>query len=111
MDNSNTCLYMRMCVLLRWPSMRCPARVAYADVSFERVAMNLFFQINKFANASAHIHLFSSVDDGNSRGVISPVFKTLEPVKQYAACVFSSYVADYSTHSKFVAEYQSIIEL
>ncbi len=99
MDNSNACLYMRMCVLLRWPSMRCPARVAYADVPFDRVAMDLFFQINKFANASAHLYFLAGVNNGNACRIISPILKTFKAVQKNFFCLVISYVADYAAHN------------
>src|SRR3989344_4636697 len=97
--------------------MRCPARVAYADVAFDRVAMDFFLKVDEFANASAHIYLFAGIrsttgfasvragaggegirNDGNASRVIASVFKTLQAVQQDFFCLVISYVADYSAH-------------
>src|SRR3990170_6755660 len=99
--------------------MRCPARVAYADVAFDRVAMDFFLKVDEFGNASAHIYLFAGIrsttgfasvragaggegirNDGNACRIISPILKTFKAVQKDFAGFSISYVADYSTHSK-----------
>jgi hypothetical protein len=73
--------------------------MAYADMAFDRVRVNLFLKIDELADASAHLYLFAGIYNRNAGRVISPVFKTFQAVQKDVFCLIISYVANYSAHN------------
>ena len=73
---------MRMRIGLGDASMRCPARVGYADVALQRFGGNFLLELGNLAHRTSERELITRIDDSDTGRVIAAVLEPLEPIDE-----------------------------
>ena len=73
-DDTSFAIPVRVRVFFRRTAMRRPSRVPDTELAGDRFLFKHIFKVLQLARASDHLEL-AIFDNGDSRGVISPVFE------------------------------------
>src|ERR1035437_230796 len=87
---------MRMRVDIVWRTVSCPARMPHADSAMCVFFGNMLFKVGNFSFAFVNSEF--GIKNGNTRAVVSSVFKAVKPFNKDGIRFFTSDVCYYTAH-------------
>src|SRR5579862_1994351 len=87
-----------MRVLIGWPPVSRPSRVADACRAVQRISFQNVLEVGELADPLAAKDP-AAVDDGNSRGIVAAILEPAQPVQQDGHDVTRPHIPDNSTHT------------
>ena len=96
--HSSGAIAMRVGVFFSGTTVSCPAGVAYAVSSVERLKPDDFFQVAKFALCPANLQAFTVATDCDSGRIVAAIFQAPEAIQNDGNDPLLSDVSHNSTH-------------
>src|SRR5690606_11837108 len=98
MNQNNPSGPVGMGVALRWPSVSRPARVPDAQLTHGVQVSKPLYKIREFSLGPVNGKMFSG-QNGDTGGIVPPVFKPFESINQNGGCKSPPHVTDNPAHS------------
>src|SRR5262249_26236927 len=90
---------VRMCIFFGRAAVCCPARVADAIGSIERLQPDGLFQVAQLAFGAAHLQAVTVARDGDTGRVVAAILQPPQPVNDDRDYLFAANVTNYSAHA------------